>query len=163
MNVIGPCLWLDGWAEEAAAFHVKGFPDGRVISMTRAAADNPSTRTGEVLFVSFGIRGQSFTALNRGPQFPFAEAVSLEIDCADRAEVDRYREALVEGGGEHGPCGWLKDRFGLSWQPAGLTGVRSATAAMAATATTVRTGMAALAALLGSTSSKRGTGSPSRS
>jgi predicted 3-demethylubiquinone-9 3-methyltransferase (glyoxalase superfamily) len=111
-----PCLWFDGRAEEAAAFYASVFPDSEVVRVTRSPADNPSTKAGEVLLVSFTISGQPFTALNGGPQFPFSEAVSFEIDCADQAEVDRYWEVLVEGGGEHGPCGWLKDRFGLSWQ-----------------------------------------------
>ena len=69
-----------------------------------------------VLTVEFTLAGSRFVGLNGGPQFPFTEAVSFEIDCADQAEVDRYWDALVEGGGEHGQCGWLKDRFGVSWQ-----------------------------------------------
>jgi predicted 3-demethylubiquinone-9 3-methyltransferase (glyoxalase superfamily) len=82
----------------------------------RSPADNPSTGAGEVLLVTFTIAGQPFTALNGGPRFAFTEAVSFEVDCADQAEVDHYWEALVQGGGEHAPCGWLKDRFGVSWQ-----------------------------------------------
>lgn len=116
MPSITPCLWFDGNAEEAAEFYASVFPDCEVGSVTRAPADNPSTRAGDVLMVSFTIAGRPFTALNGGPQFPFTEAVSFEIDCADQEEVDRYWDALVEGGGEHGPCGWLKDRFGVSWQ-----------------------------------------------
>ena len=116
MPTITPCLWFDGQAEEAAAFYASVFPDSEVVSIMRAPADNPSTKAGDVLLVSFAISGQPFTALNGGPQFPLTEAVSFEIDCADQAEVDRYWEALVAGGGEHGPCGWLKDRFGVSWQ-----------------------------------------------
>ena len=116
MPTITPCLWFDGQAEEAAAFYASVFPDCEVVSVTRSPADNPSTKAGDVLLVSFTIAGQPFTALNGGPQFPFTEAVSFEIDCADQAEVDRYWEALVEGGGVHSACGWLKDRFGVSWQ-----------------------------------------------
>jgi predicted 3-demethylubiquinone-9 3-methyltransferase (glyoxalase superfamily) len=116
MPTITPCLWFDGQAEEAAAFYASVFPGSEVVSITRAPADNPSTKAGDVLLVSFTISGQPFTALNGGPQFPFTEVVSFEIDCADQAEVDRYWDALVAGGGEHGPCGWLKDRFGVSWQ-----------------------------------------------
>ena len=116
MPSITPCLWFDGNAEEAAEFYASVFPDCEVGSVTRAPADNPSTRAGDVLMVSFTIAGRPFTALNGGPQFPFTEAVSFEIECADEGEVDRYWDALVEGGGEHGPCGWLKDRFGVSWQ-----------------------------------------------
>ena len=85
-------------------------------AVSRAPADNPSTAEGAVLLVQFTLDGRPFTALNGGPRFPFTEAVSLQVDCADQAEVDRYWEALVEGGGEHSMCGWLKDRFGVSWQ-----------------------------------------------
>jgi predicted 3-demethylubiquinone-9 3-methyltransferase (glyoxalase superfamily) len=116
MHAITPNLWFDGPAEEAAAFYASLFPDSRVDEVMRAPADNPSTKAGEVLLVTFTLAGQRFTAVNGGPQFPFTEAVSFQIECDDQAEVDRYWEALVEGGGEHGPCGWLKDRFGLSWQ-----------------------------------------------
>jgi predicted 3-demethylubiquinone-9 3-methyltransferase (glyoxalase superfamily) len=116
MPTITPCLWFDGRAEEAAAFYSSVFPDCEVVSIMRAPADNPSTKAGDVLLVAFTIAGQPFTALNGGPQFPFTEAVSFEIDCADQAEVDHYWEALVEGGGVHSACGWLKDRFGVSWQ-----------------------------------------------
>lgn len=116
MPRIAPCLWFDGRAEEAAAFYTSVFPDSRIVDVMRAPAENPSTAAGEVLLVSFTISGQRFTGLNGGPQFPFTEAVSFEIDCADQAEVDRYWDALVEAGGEHGQCGWLKDRFGVSWQ-----------------------------------------------
>ena len=79
-------------------------------------SDTPSGKKGDVLTVNFTLRGQPFVGLNGGPDFKFNEAVSFVIDCEDQAEVDRYWDALVEGGGEHGPCGWLKDRFGLSWQ-----------------------------------------------
>ncbi len=116
MPAITPNLWFDGRAEEAARFYTSVFPDSRVEDVSRAAADNPSTKAGEVLLVSFTLSGQRFVGINGGPQFPFSEAVSFQIDCADQAEVDRYWDALVEGGGEHGQCGWLKDRFGLSWQ-----------------------------------------------
>ena len=116
MSKITPSLWFDGRAEEAAEFYVSLFPDSRIDSVSRAAADNPSTKAGDVLLVTFTLDGQRFVGINGGPQFPFTEAVSLAVDCADQAEVDRYWEALVEGGGEHGQCGWLKDRFGLSWQ-----------------------------------------------
>ncbi len=116
MPRITPCLWFDGQAEEAAAFYTSLFPDSRIDEVSRSPADNPSTSAGEVLLVFFTLSGQPFMAVNGGPQFPFTEAVSFQIDCADQAEVDRYWEALVEGGGSHGQCGWLKDRFGLSWQ-----------------------------------------------
>jgi predicted 3-demethylubiquinone-9 3-methyltransferase (glyoxalase superfamily) len=116
MTTITPNLWFDGRAEEAAAFYASIFPDSRIEAVSRSPADNPSTKAGDVLLVTFTLAGQRFVGINGGPQFPFSEAVSFQIDCADQAEVDRYWEALVEGGGEHGQCGWLKDRFGLSWQ-----------------------------------------------
>lgn len=116
MSKIAPCLWFDGQAEQAAEFYTSLFPDSRIDSVSRAPADNPSTPAGAVLFVSFTLAGQQYIAVNGGPQFPFSEAVSFQIDCADQAEVDRYWDALVQGGGEHSMCGWLKDRFGLSWQ-----------------------------------------------
>ena len=116
MSGITPCLWFDGRAEEAAEFYVSLFPNSRIDGVSRAPAENPSTAAGAILFVSFTLDGRPFTGLNGGPQFRFTEAVSLQVDCADQAETDRYWEALVEGGGEHSMCGWLKDRFGLSWQ-----------------------------------------------
>lgn len=116
MLTITPSLWFNGQAEEAALFYTSLFPDSRIESVSRAPADNPSTKAGEILLVTFTLAGQRFVGINGGPQFPFTEAVSFAIDCADQAEVDRFWEALVEGGGEHGQCGWLKDRFGLSWQ-----------------------------------------------
>ena len=116
MPKITPSLWFDGRAEEAAAFYASIFPDSRIDAISRSPADNPSTKAGDILLVAFTVAGQPFVAINGGPQFPFTEAVSFQIDCADQAEVDRYWDALVEGGGEPGRCGWLKDRFGLSWQ-----------------------------------------------
>ncbi len=116
MSKITPCLWFDGQAEAAADFYTSLFPDSRIDNVSRAPADNPSTSADEVLLVFFTLSGQPFIGVNGGPQFPFTEAVSFQIDCEDQAEVDRYWEALIEGGGSHGQCGWLKDRFGLSWQ-----------------------------------------------
>jgi predicted 3-demethylubiquinone-9 3-methyltransferase (glyoxalase superfamily) len=103
-------------AEEAAAFYASVFPDSHVDKVVRSAADNPSTSKGEVLTVEFTVAEATFVGLNGGPDFTFNEAVSFMVDCDDQVEVDRFWEALVEGGGEHGPCGWLKDRFGVSWQ-----------------------------------------------
>ena len=116
MSKITPCLWFDGNAEEAADFYVSLLPDSRVGTVSRSPADNPSTPAGAVLLVDFTLAGQRFTGLNGGPQFPFTEAISFVIDCEDQAEVDRLWNALIEGGGSPGQCGWLKDRFGMSWQ-----------------------------------------------
>lgn len=116
MAKITPSLWFDGNAEEAAEFYVTLLPDSRVNNVWRSPADNPSTPAGAVLLVAFTLAGQPFTAINGGPQFPFTEAVSFVIDCEDQAEVDRLWTELLAGGGSPGQCGWLKDRFGLSWQ-----------------------------------------------
>jgi predicted 3-demethylubiquinone-9 3-methyltransferase (glyoxalase superfamily) len=116
MSKISPCLWFNGQAEDAAAFYTSILPDSRIVKVHRAAADTPSGAQGEVLTVDFELAGQQFIGLNGGPEFKFNEAISLSIDCEDQAEVDRYWDALVEGGGEHSVCGWLKDRYGVSWQ-----------------------------------------------
>ena len=113
---ITPCLWFNGQAQDAARFYSSIFPDSHLGRVHRAAADNPSTAQGEVLTIEFTLAGREFIGLNGGPEFPFTEAVSFSIDCADQAEVDRFWDALLEGGGTPGPCGWLKDRFGVSWQ-----------------------------------------------
>ncbi len=113
---ITPHLWFDGDAEAAAEFYVSLFPDSRIDAVHRSAGDNPSTRKGEVLLVQFTLAGRPYAGINGGPQFSFTEAVSLQIDCADQAEVDHYWHALIAGGGSESQCGWCKDRFGLSWQ-----------------------------------------------
>jgi predicted 3-demethylubiquinone-9 3-methyltransferase (glyoxalase superfamily) len=113
---ITPYLWFDGNAEEAAKFYTSTFPNSRIDKVVHAAADTPSNLKGEVITVEFTLDGSKFVGLNGGPDFKFSEAVSFEIECQDQAEVDRYWEALVQGGGEHSVCGWLKDKFGLSWQ-----------------------------------------------
>jgi predicted 3-demethylubiquinone-9 3-methyltransferase (glyoxalase superfamily) len=113
---IVPNLWFDGRAEEAAHFYTALFPNSRITKVSRAAADNPSTKAGEVLTVEFTLLGQPFLALNGGPEFKFTEAVSFAIECEDQAEVDTYWDALVDRGGEHSVCGWLYDRYGVSWQ-----------------------------------------------
>ena len=113
---ITPCLWYDGVAEEAVKLYTSLFPESHIDDVMRSASDNPSVNEGAVLLVRFTLAGQPLLALNGGPQFRFTEAVSLQIDCADQDEVDHYWEGLIAGGGEHGQCGWLKDRFGLSWQ-----------------------------------------------
>jgi predicted 3-demethylubiquinone-9 3-methyltransferase (glyoxalase superfamily) len=116
MPKITPCFWFDGQAEEAAAFYASIFPNSRVDKVVPAAADNPSTPAGAVLTVEFTLDGARFIGLNGGPEFSFTEAISFEIECQDQGEVDRYWDALVQQGGEHSVCGWLKDRFGVSWQ-----------------------------------------------
>jgi predicted 3-demethylubiquinone-9 3-methyltransferase (glyoxalase superfamily) len=116
MKDITPCLWFNGQAEEAAQFHTSIFPNSRIDHVSRSAADNPSVNAGDVLTVHYTLNGRPFIGLNGGPDFTFTEAVSFEIECEDQAEVDRYWDALVAGGGEHSVCGWLKDRFGVSWQ-----------------------------------------------
>lgn len=117
---IVPNLWFDTQAEEAAAFYTSVFPNSRVVAVTRYPEGAPR-EAGTVMTVEFELDGQRFTAINGGPQFTFDEAVSFAITCETQEEIDRYWDTLSEGG-EEGPCGWLKDRFGLSWQvvPAGM-------------------------------------------
>ena len=116
MSKITPCLWFDGQAEEAANFYVSLLPDSHIDNVFRSPAETPSGPAGMVLTVDFTVAGQPFQGLNGGPDFTFNEAVSFQIDCEDQAEVDRLWNALSENGGQPGPCGWIKDRFGLSWQ-----------------------------------------------
>jgi predicted 3-demethylubiquinone-9 3-methyltransferase (glyoxalase superfamily) len=116
MVSITPNLWFDGNAREAAEFYVSIFPDSHLDGGMNAAADNPSTPAGAELIVNFTLVGRPMVGINGGPHFTFNEAVSFAIDCADQAEVDHYWEALLAGGGQPSQCGWLKDRFGLSWQ-----------------------------------------------
>ena len=113
-QTISPFLWFDGVAEEAAEFYVSVFPNAEVAAVSRYSEAGPGP-AGSAMVVSFRLDGQEFLALNGGPQFRFTEAVSFLISCRSQAEVDHYWERLSEGG-EPGPCGWLKDRFGLSWQ-----------------------------------------------
>jgi predicted 3-demethylubiquinone-9 3-methyltransferase (glyoxalase superfamily) len=116
MSKIAPCLWFNGQAEDAAKLYAALIPNSRIDKVMRAPSDNPSTPEGAVLTVDFTLAGQQFIGLNGGPQFPFTEAVSFTINCEDQAEVDRYWDALIAGGGAPSRCGWLKDKFGLSWQ-----------------------------------------------
>lgn len=111
---ITPCLWFDGQAEEAATFYASIFPNSRVGKVARYGSAGPGPE-GSVMTVNFELEGTEFVGLNGGPDFAFNEAVSFQVGCADQAEVDYYWDALTEGGAE-GPCGWLKDKFGLSWQ-----------------------------------------------
>ena len=114
MQKLTPCLWFDTEGEEAAKLYTSIFPNSRITNVSHYGDAGPRD-AGTVLTVEFELEGQSFTALNGGPNFKFNEAISFQVSCADQAEVDRYWDALGDGG-EHGPCGWLKDRFGLSWQ-----------------------------------------------
>ena len=114
MTKITPCLWFDTEGEDAARFYTSVFPSSRIVDVTRYGSAGPRPE-GTVMTVSFELDGQSFVALNGGPNFEFSEAISFQVDCATQEEVDTYWSKLSEGG-EEGPCGWLKDRFGLSWQ-----------------------------------------------
>jgi predicted 3-demethylubiquinone-9 3-methyltransferase (glyoxalase superfamily) len=109
-----PCLWFDGQAEQAAAHYTAIFPRSEILGVTRYGPEMPGPE-GSVMIVSFSLDGQRFVGLNGGPQFPFTEAISFQVLCADQDEVDYYWGRLSEAG-QPGPCGWLKDRFGVSWQ-----------------------------------------------
>ena len=114
MPKITPCLWFDTEGEEAARLYTSVFPNSKIVEVTRYGNAGPRPE-GTVMTVSFELDGQAFVALNGGPEFTFDEAVSFQVDCETQDEVDAYWSKLSEGG-EEGPCGWLKDRFGLSWQ-----------------------------------------------
>jgi predicted 3-demethylubiquinone-9 3-methyltransferase (glyoxalase superfamily) len=115
MSKITPCLWFASEAEEAARFYVSLLPDSRIDKVQNNVVDTPSGKAGTVLVVEFTLAGQPFLALNGGTRFDFSPAISFSIDCADQAEVDRYWDALSEGGALQ-RCGWLTDRFGVTWQ-----------------------------------------------
>ena len=114
MPHIIPNLWFDTEAEEAARFYVSIFPNSEITAVTHYT-EADQREAGMVLTVEFTLDGQKFVGINGGPELTFDEAISFQIDCADQAEIDRYWEALTNGG-EEGPCGWLKDRYGVSWQ-----------------------------------------------
>jgi predicted 3-demethylubiquinone-9 3-methyltransferase (glyoxalase superfamily) len=114
MPKLTPWLWFDTQGEEAAEFYTSVFPNSKIVEVTRYGSAGPRPE-GTAMTVSFELDGQRFVALNGGPDFSFTEAVSFQVACADQDEVDYYWNALSEGG-EEGPCGWLKDRYGLSWQ-----------------------------------------------
>jgi predicted 3-demethylubiquinone-9 3-methyltransferase (glyoxalase superfamily) len=114
MHEITPCLWFDTEGEEAASFYTSVFPNSRIVDVARYGSAGPRAE-GTVMTVSFELDGQSFVALNGGPDFTFNEAISFQVSCKTQDEVDTFWSALSEGG-EEGPCGWLKDKFGVSWQ-----------------------------------------------
>jgi predicted 3-demethylubiquinone-9 3-methyltransferase (glyoxalase superfamily) len=114
MSKIAPCLWFDTEGEEAAKFYTSVFPNSRIVEVAHYGPGAPRPE-GMVMTVAFELDGNKFIALNGGPEFKFSEAISFEIECADQNEVDMYWMKLSDGG-EQGPCGWLKDRFGVSWQ-----------------------------------------------
>src|SRR5262245_14629872 len=114
MQKITPCLWFDRHGEEAARFYVAVYPNSRLVEVTRYGEANPN-QAGTVVTVTFELEGQRYVALNGGPQYTFSEAISLMVSCETQEEVDGYWSKLTDGG-EEGPCGWLKDRFGVSWQ-----------------------------------------------
>jgi predicted 3-demethylubiquinone-9 3-methyltransferase (glyoxalase superfamily) len=114
MRDLTPCLWFDTEGEDAATFYASVFPNSRILHVARYGEAGPRP-AGTVMTVSFELDGQKFLALNGGPEFSFTEAISFQVHCESQEEVDAYWSKLSEGG-EEGPCGWLKDRFGLSWQ-----------------------------------------------
>jgi predicted 3-demethylubiquinone-9 3-methyltransferase (glyoxalase superfamily) len=116
MSKISPCLWFNGEAEEAAKFYVSLLPDSRINHVQRSPVDNPGGKAGSVLVVNFTLAGQEYMALNGGTRFEYTHAISFKIDCADQAEVDRLWDGLSSNGGETLQCGWVRDRYGVSWQ-----------------------------------------------
>lgn len=119
MQKITPNLWFDSQAEEAAKLYTSVFKNSKIKNIARypkSAEEVSGKKAGSVMTVSFQIEGQDFLALNGGPQFKFSEAISFIVSCEDQPEVDEFWEKLTADGGEEGPCGWCKDKFGLSWQ-----------------------------------------------
>ena len=115
MDTVTPFLWFDGQAEQAAELYVSLFKNSRIVSVARYGEAGPGPK-GTAMTVVFELDGRRFIALNGGPLFKFTEAVSFSIDCANQPEVDHFWNALTKDGGEESQCGWLKDKFGLSWQ-----------------------------------------------
>ena len=114
MKGITPCLWFDTEGEDAANFYTSVFPNSKIVDISRYGSAGPRAE-GTVMTVEFDLDGSRFTALNGGPDFKFSEAISFQVSCEKQEEVDAYWSKLSDGG-EEGPCGWLKDRFGVSWQ-----------------------------------------------
>ena len=117
LQKITPCLWFGGNADEAVRFYTSVFANSRIVSVSHYGEHGPLPK-GSVLVIEFDLEGQRFWALNGPPQFHFSEAISMVVNCDTQAEIDRFWEKLPEGGGATNVCGWLKDRFGLSWQVA---------------------------------------------
>jgi predicted 3-demethylubiquinone-9 3-methyltransferase (glyoxalase superfamily) len=116
MSKVSPCLWFDGETEEAANFYVSLLPDSKIETVQKNTVDGPAGKAGSVLVVEFTLAGQRFMALNGGMRVEYTHAISFKIDCTDQAEVDRLWEALLANGGQANRCGWLRDRYGISWQ-----------------------------------------------
>ena len=116
MSKVSPCLWFDGEAETAAKFYVSLLPDSRIDKIQNNTVDGPAGKAGTVLVVEFTLAGQRFMALNGGMKMEYTHAISFSIDCVDQAEVDRLWAALLADGGKEEQCGWLRDRYGVSWQ-----------------------------------------------
>jgi len=116
MDKITPCLWFEGNALEAAQFYTSVFPNSEIREIHNGRVDTPGSQEGSVLLVTFALAGQSYQALNGPPHDKFNDAISLSVSCEDQAEVDRLWAALTADGGKPIQCGWLKDRFGVSWQ-----------------------------------------------
>ena len=110
------CLWFNGNAREAATFYTSIFPNSSLSDNWIAPADTPGNQQGEEIVVNFKMFGQNFIGLNGGPQFPHTEAISFQIPCVDQADIDKYWKILTADGGQESQCGWLKDKFGISWQ-----------------------------------------------
>ena len=113
---ISPCLWFDGNAEQAARFYVSVFANSRIDYVQRSSIDYPGGKAGDVILVEFTLASLGYQALNGGPHDKFNDAISLSVACRDQAEVDRLWDALTADGGKPVQCGWLKDKFGVSWQ-----------------------------------------------
>jgi predicted 3-demethylubiquinone-9 3-methyltransferase (glyoxalase superfamily) len=116
MSKISPCLWFKSEAEEAVNFYVSLLPDSKIETVQRNVIDGPSGKAGSVLVIEFTVAGMRFMALNGGMKMEYTHAISFMIHCADQAEVDRLWDALLANGGKEEQCGWLKDRYGVSWQ-----------------------------------------------
>lgn len=115
MQKITPYFWFDNNAEEAINFYMSIFKNSKIVNMSRYGEGGPGP-AGTLMTATFELNGQTFMALNGGPQYKFNEAISLLVDCKDQGEVDALWNKLTADGGEEGPCGWLKDKFGVSWQ-----------------------------------------------